>query len=168
MQTNFYGEAVDKVRWYQHTNQAIYGKHKKEVRSLSFQEDYDCQGVDGESQSRVSRAFVPHTKKGAGAPKSAMPEQSQLKHQEDRMGRVETAVGDLQKQFSEMTTGIKEIQSLLSTLGARPRFKNVKPGCFKCGEVGHFARECLNERKVSQVTGEDEQNEDLNSSGSDV
>jgi len=120
-------DAVDKIRWYQHNQQAIYGKPRREVRYVS---------PEGRGDMRVCATTRQEYSGGS-------PWTNDLKSLE---ARVEAKVEGLE---GKMTQGFKELTQLLTSQRAenRPASRSSSPrgareGCYHCGSSSHFKRDC--------------------------
>ena len=115
-------EAVDKVGWYQHTDAVMYGKSRKEVRNVKVERHISSFYSDEEDLPRVARASAPQNPKMNYQRKNSVPV-STGSWQEDRVKRIESEIGQLQKQMSELNTSMGEVKSMLMSLGAKPKSK---------------------------------------------
>ena len=123
-------QAINSVRWYQHLQQSVYGKSSK--RDQRKQEESYVKAVQ---ETRVQTD-----------------EQSSL-----RISSLEAAMAKLQKSFDAMSSKMTQQQkkpggqTSSGTWYKRPG--TLKQACYRCGEVGHFRRDCPN-KKGRQESGQ--------------
>ena len=156
-------EAIDRMRWFQHNSQAIYGttlgrNPRREVKQVS----------PGPRYGGEARVCAIGTDRVAD------------KGLERNMGEVLSAQG---KEMSEIKSNIAALSTQMAAImeevkrnridryraqsrSPSPR-KGDKQGCFHCGVMGHFKRECP---KLGSPSGEkrvsfQENKEALNSKG---
>jgi hypothetical protein len=152
-------ETIDKMRWYQHNYQAIFGRNpRREVKQVSPGPHYG-----GEARVCVK-----------GADRVAE------KSLENKMGEVLSAQG---KEMSEIKSNLavlstqkaaimEEVKKIFiesyreQSRSPSPR-KGDKQGCYHCGVVEHFKRECtsLGSPKGEKRVSFQDNKEALNSKG---
>ena len=132
-------EAIDKMRWHQHNHQAIYGRPRRKVTQVSPGANNGM--VDG-GEARVcvigvNRGEEMSLKKETGEVLSAQGKQT---------GEIKSNLATLSAQMAVMMEEVKK--SRVSGYRAPSRSpsprREVKPGCYHCGEMGHFKEECPN------------------------
>jgi hypothetical protein len=131
-------EAIDKMRWHQHSHQAIYGSPpRREVKQVS-PGAYNC-GLDcGETRVCVIGA-------NRGEERSLKKEMGEvLSAQGKEMEEIKSNLAALSAQMAVMMEEFK--RSRVSGYRAPSRSpsprREDKQGCHHCGEMGHFKREC--------------------------
>jgi hypothetical protein len=152
-------EAIDKMRWFQHNNQAIFGT------------------TLGRNPRREVKQVSPGPHYGGEARVCAIGTDRVL---EKRMGEVLSAQG---KEMSEIKSNIAALSTQMAAIMEEVKRNRIdryraqlrspsprmgdKQGCFHCGAMGHFKRECprlgspTEEKRVSFQ----ENKEALNSKG---
>ena len=124
-------DALDKIRWFQHTSQAIYGRPRKDVRYMSPERP----------RSPVSVNAAYHAEGSTSVPSTPSVESRLLKLEEavQTLSMGMTVLTEAVKGFSEFNTrGRTQCRSYSSSPSP------VSPGsvCYRCGGKGHFKREC--------------------------
>lgn len=114
-------EAMDKIRWFQHTNQAIYGRSsRREIKYVSS---------DIEEDAPVRVRVTTQTKPNL----------------ETRINNLESQMGAIHQNVEKLTVGFQKIFS--SWTNRRNSYsRSPSPArsnnCYKCGGTGHFKRDC--------------------------
>ena len=162
-------KAIDHIRWFQYTHQAIYRSSRAKEPRRSQGADCDrvsrttlqqekhwgnMENPDSDSEFLSVRATGEDTKKWQGNRRDG--ESNRLKALEDNMARV--------------LSGLEKMATEVTKLNNRRTSRSPSPGrlsCFFCGAEGHFKKDCpVYKEKLAQekhVTFSD----DLNQSGSD-
>lgn len=116
-------QAMNKIRWFQHLHQSMYGRSKKRTSKETADDSATVCAVQGTSSE--------------GAQAKAAPQTSSL----------EAAIDKLQKSFDRMVLKLdEEVKTSDSQGWQRPnpsqgRRKTVGV-CFECGKKGHFKQDC--------------------------
>ncbi|XP_048241950.1 uncharacterized protein LOC125374725 [Haliotis rufescens] len=140
-------KAMDAVRTFQHTHQAIYGK-PRQIRYLASdrEEGGDFQ-VRAVSRSPVSNSRTP---------------------------TLEKKMDQLEARFDKMETMLFKVMGRFSNRRSRSPSPATSPGrsnkCYQCGQVGHFKINCPQRSPIKdkRVTFREEQSsgeKELNSNG---
>ena len=119
-------DAINKVRWGQHVQQAVFGK-KKERNRKSDSDDDDLYMVSEIVSTKQSAANVQRS--GNAYPSEGSMEQL-----------IENLRQELNKKFESIKSTITS-----SSFQGRGRGRRYAPAdleCFVCGELGHYARDC--------------------------
>ena len=162
-------DALNKVRWFQHTNRVMYGKSRKEIKEVRYSFD---SSEEEDLVLKVSKSSI--KKQQENQRNSTQEKQNPGKNvtfqdperTQHRLEKLETDTRDLKEQMSTLLNAVKDIQSSLAAkkYTRRSRSPTVGNGCYHCGEKDHFKKDCPKLKNVSLVSDE----EDLNSSGSDL
>jgi len=130
-------EAIDKMRWHQHNHQAIYGRSpRKEVKQVS------PGAYRGRSDSGEARVCAVETNKGE--------EMSMRKEMREGLSAQGKEVGEIKSNLATLSAQMAAMmefkRSRVSGYRAPSRSPSPrmddKQGCYHCGEMGHFKREC--------------------------
>ena len=127
-------EAIDKMRWFQHNYQAIFGRNpRRGVKQVSPGPHYG-----GEARACVIGA-------DRVAEKSLEREMGEvLSAQGKEMSEIKSNLTALSTQMAAMMAEVKK--NLIDRYRAQSRSpsprKGDKQGCYHCGVMGHFMREC--------------------------
>ncbi len=163
-------EAIDKVRWYQHTDWMMYGRNKRDVKAMKTGDSYDTCSVefgreetaDNEQCAQISRAFIP--KKSGQEPKPGNSTTNEKKvrfEPTDKYEELEKRVGTVEKAVTEIGTTVnKGIADLTKQIeGLTGKFQKRKPiydkkdiRCYTCGELGHYSNECDKKRSRARIS----------------
>ncbi len=167
-------DALDKVRWFQHTDKLMNERPRRDVRAVALPQwhadigeydDYDATGP----QYSVARASM-------GMNRSEKQGERKVHFQQDSekaksIDNLETKINKMDDRISNIATSVEGLTEAIKKLRARspsPRAKSPLR-CYGCGREGHFKYDCpdikQDSKKVASV-GEDLE-EDLNSSGSE-
>ena len=155
-------QALDHIRWYQYGHQSVYGRPKgvKEVRNY----DLDTSGSQSyktnnhydttEEKHTVYQPLENRFQQNKSAPSGST---------NDKESRIQS----LEKGIAKIHVNLEKVATELSML-RRPQFPSnfdrVPLHCVKCGEDGHFERDCgkhFKDAKKGMTFSED-----LNKSGS--
>jgi hypothetical protein len=131
-------EAIDKIKWYQHTTRAIYGKP---IGRREFPADSDD---DIESVRTVKAA-------GKGE-KQSFP----LRQDSDKLQSMEAQIKILVDSMQMLQT---KLQSMETKPKPRPYNKETRT-CFNCNKQGHLAKDCRKPKKSTT-----QQNDRRNTNG---
>jgi hypothetical protein len=156
-------EAIDKMRWFQHNYQAIFGttlgrNPRREVKQVSLGPHYGGKArVCAIGTDRVTDKSL---EKKMGEVLSA---------QGKEMSEIKSNIAALSTQMAAIMEEVKRNRIVRYRAQSRspPPRKGDKQGCFHCGAMGHFKRECP---RLGSPTGEkrvsfQENKEALNSKG---
>ena len=118
-------EAVDRIRWFQHTNQAIYGKQRRDARTVS-------ETWDGQTMVR-NMAKGEETKRRVQFQESVKPTpvDSQMSQRVDK----------LEKLVAELVVSFKSLSETIQRRSRSPA-RSRNRSCFNCGEEGHWRQDC--------------------------
>ena len=119
-------DAINKVRWGQHVQQAVFGK-KKERNRKSDSDDDDLYMVSEIVSTKQSAANLQRSG-------NAYPSQ----------GSMEQLIENLRQEMNKKFESVKSTITSSSFQG-RGRGRRYAPAdleCFVCGELGHYARDC--------------------------
>ncbi|XP_060602282.1 uncharacterized protein LOC132755437 [Ruditapes philippinarum] len=105
-------EAMNKVHWYQHLHQSVYGRSKKRASKEVFD--------DGANVFALEEA----------------PEVAQANAAPSQLSSFEVAIEKLQRCFDNMVLKLDEEK----TSQGRSRWPRIT--CFGCGKEGHFKSDC--------------------------
>ena len=139
-------EAIDKMQWYQHNYQAIFGRNlRRQMKQVS-------PGPD-----RVAEKSL---KKKMGEVLSA---------QRKEMSVIKSNLAALSTQMAAMMEEVKKnhIDRYRAPSRSPSPRKEDKQGCYHCGVMGHFKRECpsLGSPKGEKRVSFQDNKEALNSKG---
>lgn len=118
-------QAMNKIRWFQHLHQSVYGRSKKRTSKETADDSASVRAVQGTSSE--------------GAQAKATPSQT---------SSLEAAIDKLQKSFDRMVLKLDEkaktsdSQSWKRPNPSNGRKKRGMGPCYKCGKRGHFKQDC--------------------------
>lgn len=174
-------DAVDKIKWYQQSTQAIYGKPRREVRRIEEEEEDIQYSVSRLETDRRPRRRTYSPPQGF---RSNSDLGQRVENLESNMSSILSSMKSMQEAFKSLET--KMIPVTVSTPVKQPVKQNDTPKtstvgekakrrCFRCGEEGHYKLECPHpaRKRINQVNdyeedGDEESStdEDLNEEGS--
>lgn len=119
-------EAIDKIKWYQHTTKAIYGKP---VRRREFSDD-----SDNEIESiRTINAAVKSERNF-----------STSKHQSDQLKSMKAQIQILVENMQTLQTKLTSMDNKRRT---RPQNTETRT-CYNCDRPGHLAKDCRRPKRL--------------------
>ena len=125
-------DAIDKVRWYQHVHQAIYGKSRSKRCTRDHEEKaanvYSVQENRGPSRrhSTSQRESVSNT--------------------------FEATLEKGQQQIEKLSSDVQILFASREDRRQRPQYRRCDGACYTCGKKGHFKKDCT--RGVCYSCGE--------------
>lgn len=135
-------EAVDLVKWFQHSHKAIYLKPRKEVRQVS-------QSIE---VSTVQKPILPPTPPAQGGlEKRVASLEGKMDSVIQLVESLKTSlavIGPLQTTLQSLVESVRKSQASPARFRGRasPAQGNFSPGrnmaCYQCGNLGHFKLEC--------------------------
>ncbi|MES9881761.1 MAG: zinc finger CCHC domain-containing protein [Sedimenticola sp.] len=184
-------EAIDKIRWYQHTDRVMYGRGRREVKtvraSTDYSEDSNNESSMEENASRVARAFIPkkdyipRQTKSKGSERETSPEiykkvrfqDSTSQNMDGRMSSLETRVERVEEVVMQCASEITKLTKAVQRATSPSRYDKSRIQCYTCQKYGHYSSECPQKqdkqdtKKVAGISDDDEDSEDdLNELGS--
>lgn len=119
-------ETIDKVKWYQHTTKAIYGKP---VRRRKFSGDSD-------NEIESIRTINAAVKSERNFPPSS--------HQSDQLKSMEAHINILVENMQTLQTKLTSMENKQRT---RPQNTETRP-CYNCERPGHSAKYCGRQKRL--------------------
>ena len=127
-------DALDRFRWYQHNNAAIFGRQsRRDIRYVAEEETEDNQSINIKATGPVN----------------------QSPNVNNRLSSLEQKVTDLTSNMSSLMT---DIRKLVDTQTYRRRSNSPSPArgeCYYCGAKGHFKRECPSRNPENKMANEE-------------
>ena len=154
-------DAVDRIRWFQHTNKVMSGRSRKEVRSLSLYSEDDSD-FEGEGYSVCQAKVSPSPRRVRFRESLKTDKVNEPSGLAAKVGSLEADIALLRQEVASVSIKMDNVLSEIKSLSRRTR-SPTRVGmtrCYNCGEDGHFKASCPKMPKVSQIS-----EDDLNSSG---
>ncbi|MEW8548560.1 MAG: hypothetical protein AB2693_34090 [Candidatus Thiodiazotropha sp.] len=127
-------DALDRFRWYQHNNAAIFGRQsRRDIRYIAEEESEEKQSVTIQATSPANQSISMNT----------------------RLSSLEQKVTDLTSNMSALMT---DVRKLIETQPYRRRTNSHSPSrgeCYHCGSKGHFKRDCPARNPENRVAKEE-------------
>lgn len=151
-------KALEQVRWYQYTYQAIYrqGKKKPDNRvsrtSMSWDKSADHSWTRPEYEDGVDISVGSSREDG----------KSEKTTTTERLQKLEDNMNLMLSSIEKMATSMNKLTTRRNTRSPSPG-----SGCYYCGDQSHFKKDCIKFKEAKQKQEKRVSFEDLNPSGSD-
>ncbi len=129
-------DALDKVRWFQHTDKIMNDRPRRDVRSMLLPSSNE-EGYTEEDSYSVSRAFQREPDKPKVEKKVHFPQQeSPVNKRMDKLeGKVESIDEKIDKLVSSLQSVVSTVNRSRSPVRSRSPARSPTRGCcYKCGK----------------------------------
>ncbi len=147
-------DALDKVRWFQHTEKLMNERPRRDIRSMTLSDSEEDDDEEyGGPQYSVSRAFT-----GSGGSEQQT-SNKKVHFQRDaqsstRLDKLESKVNKMDDKIDNIMSSMESLKDAVKKISTRspsPRPRSRSPlRCFGCGKEGHFKNMCP-ENKITKI-----------------